>query len=260
MTTMEAFPTATGLLGATLETWCHHLLYVRNVYPRETFCNSYFLGVRCKACRHKSVVDYISAAVKVAVPALVGKVADDFLFEIIDEKATEISDGVSSTKRKRAENNSQDTHQSSQPDSSSLRAVSYIVMERFVLRISNWTLHDTTTTTTTSKNDIEETSAKLQSLERGLRDLILKLSSLDRDTVKPSSTLSFKIQLRLNERHNKKTSCSEVQQALVTGSWFRSSSESVAASAQSRPRLPLFQVSSGDCDISCTMLKRLQSD
>jgi len=55
---------------AALETWCHQLLYIRRIYPSDSFANSYFLGVRCKVNRHPGVVNYISQAVQVAVPAL----------------------------------------------------------------------------------------------------------------------------------------------------------------------------------------------
>ena len=83
------------LMSAALETWCHQLLYVRRVYPSESFADSYFLGVRVKANRHPAVVAYISKAVKVAVPALIGssmgtgnsnnRVADEFSLEVVAE-------------------------------------------------------------------------------------------------------------------------------------------------------------------------------
>ena len=75
------------LVTAALETWCHHLLYVRRVYPSNSFANSYFLGLRVKANRHPAVVAYISRAVEAAVPALIGsrRVADEFSFEVTTE-------------------------------------------------------------------------------------------------------------------------------------------------------------------------------
>ena len=33
--------TTSLLLSAVLEAWCHQLLYVRNVYPRNSFANTY---------------------------------------------------------------------------------------------------------------------------------------------------------------------------------------------------------------------------
>lgn len=74
---------------AALETWCHQLLYVRRVYPSNTFCDSYFLGIRYKANRHPGVVEYISNAIQVAVPALMERVADEFCLEVINEKTEE---------------------------------------------------------------------------------------------------------------------------------------------------------------------------
>lgn len=72
------------LLGATLETWAHHLLYMRRVYPRETFVPTSFLGVRCQANRHPGVVSYIRDSIEVGVPALISGVADEISLVIIE--------------------------------------------------------------------------------------------------------------------------------------------------------------------------------
>ena len=84
------------LVSAFLETWCHQLLYVRRIYPSDTFANSYFLGLQVKVNRHPAVVQYISKAVEVAVPALMdntsssssssNRVADEFSLEIVQER------------------------------------------------------------------------------------------------------------------------------------------------------------------------------
>ena len=97
------------LVSAFLETWCHQLLSVRRVYPSESFANSYFLGLQVKANRHPSVVEYITKAVEVAVPALISssssssnnRVADEFSLEVVQEildlSSTQEGSNVSST-------------------------------------------------------------------------------------------------------------------------------------------------------------------
>jgi len=82
-----------ALLSATLENWAHQLLYVRHVYPRETFGSARFLGVRCRVCRHPAVVSYISDTVNVVVPSIVEGVANEISFVI-----TETDENLGSTR------------------------------------------------------------------------------------------------------------------------------------------------------------------
>jgi hypothetical protein len=63
--------------------WLHQVLYVRRVYPKDTFCPTRFLSVQCKAHRHPGVVSYISEAVRVAVPALLDGVANEICLVIV---------------------------------------------------------------------------------------------------------------------------------------------------------------------------------
>lgn len=72
-----------ALWAATLETWCHQLLFARRVYPKETFCSTRFLGIQCKANRHPGVVSYIFETVQVAVPALLHGVANELSLVIL---------------------------------------------------------------------------------------------------------------------------------------------------------------------------------
>lgn len=61
----------TTLLSATLETWCHLVLYLRGVYPRVSFGPTRFLGISsCQACRHSGVVEYIDSSLQVIVPSI----------------------------------------------------------------------------------------------------------------------------------------------------------------------------------------------
>jgi hypothetical protein len=72
------------LLKATLETWSHQLLFVRRVYPRDSFCETRFLAVNCHANRHPDVVAYIQESVRLAAESFVARVADEMSLIILD--------------------------------------------------------------------------------------------------------------------------------------------------------------------------------
>lgn len=75
-----------SLLGATLEAWINHLLYVRRVYPRDSFVATRFLGIQCQVNRHPGVVDYIFESLRTAVPALVSGTADEIAVAIFKDE------------------------------------------------------------------------------------------------------------------------------------------------------------------------------
>ena len=72
------------LWAATLEAWCHNILYTRRVYPRDSFTSLKFLGIshQCHANRHPGVVSYIRDAVAVAIPALRQGIANEICLAI----------------------------------------------------------------------------------------------------------------------------------------------------------------------------------
>lgn len=76
-----------SLLAATLEIWCHQLIYVRQVYPRDSFTSTVFLDLQgcCYVQRHAAVVQYISDAIELAVPTLVNGIADQFSLIILEK-------------------------------------------------------------------------------------------------------------------------------------------------------------------------------
>lgn len=146
------------LLGATLEAWAHELLYVRHVYPRETFGQTRFMGVLCHASRHPAVVSYITNTVKVAVPSVISGVADEISLTIIDHG----EDGmVSSNSRE---------------------------LEKYILRFAHAAFSCDTTAV------FSETT---EHLERGMRDLVLSALALESGRATSSDSVSFKLTLHL---------------------------------------------------------------
>jgi hypothetical protein len=77
------------LLGATLEAWAHMILYVRRVYPVDSFGPSPTtapFGLRLHVNRHPAVAAYIADAIRVALPSLTTspRVADAITLTILD--------------------------------------------------------------------------------------------------------------------------------------------------------------------------------
>ena len=90
MTMEDDAPTASSqfstLLGSTIESIIHELLFSRSIYPPESFVLSRHLGVRCHASRVPPVGDYISSFLRVAIPAIVSGVGDSISLIILEEE------------------------------------------------------------------------------------------------------------------------------------------------------------------------------
>lgn len=148
-----------SLLSATLESWAHQLLYVRHVYPRETFGVSIFLGVRCHASRHPGVVSYITNSLKVAVPSLLSGVTDEISLIICDNG----DDGVSSTPRE---------------------------LDKYVVRFSEAQINK-------ESSDAKIPVETMHQLERGMRNLVLAAHALESGGPTMSESVSFRLSLHI---------------------------------------------------------------
>jgi hypothetical protein len=74
-----------ALWCSTLEMFCHQVLYVRRLYPKESFCTTRFLGVQCYANRHPQVVGYITETVKMAATSLLEGTSSEMAIIIFDQ-------------------------------------------------------------------------------------------------------------------------------------------------------------------------------
>jgi len=226
------------------------LLYQRRVYPSATFTASNFLGVRSYASRHPAVVSYITDTLKVAVPSLVSGVATELALTIVDLN--------------------RNPHNSQQE------------LERFVLRFH---LHHTQPD---GNNDSVISIETIEQTERGLRDLVLSVHSLEhgRSTIGAGadassssnkeagyddSGVSFRLSLHVPEKDE---TCAQLDEAFATGTWYapsagsnNSDEESGSAGDKSKhqPKArvirPLHQFSEAAVgSIQFTMLKTRKSD
>lgn len=62
------------------------VLYIRRLYPQDSFCRTRFLGVQCRSNRHPEVVKYISKTVEMAVSALMAGDSEEISVIIYDQQ------------------------------------------------------------------------------------------------------------------------------------------------------------------------------
>lgn len=213
-----------SLLGAALEAWTHQILYSRRVYSRDSFAPTLFFGIKCYASRHPGVLSYIADALRVAVPALVSGVANEWTLTILDEEVE-------------PENHDDD-------NDATVTKKTTRELESYVLRFSNKGVPTTTPTTihagTKATTAAASSSVPLEYMhrrERDMRDLVLSTLSLDRDSglMKRSPSMTFKLVLHIPSKNE---SCSALNEAFAKGSWFVSgtSDTTVADPASHGPK------------------------
>jgi hypothetical protein len=196
-----------SLIGAALESWTHQLLFMRHVYPRETFTTVTFLGIRSHMSRHPDVVNYITNVCRVAVPAILSGAADEITLSIFDHDESTNHTGTSDAAAIAADQCNRDV--------TCCREI-----EAYILRFTDIMIPSV------AANDQNEESASattvpleaLQNLERGIRDLVLSAHALDKETaaVRSDST-SFKLILHISQKDK---SCASLNEAFANGTWF----------------------------------------
>ena len=172
--------------AATLEVWVHQILFVRRVYPLETFGPAEYQGITtCKVCRHPEVVSYIHDTVETAVPALLGGTATELSLRIVER------DAVTET----------------------------IAMEWEVYTLRMLNIHLALAEQIVASDATTKAELLLQ-LERGLRNLILKVQGLSHGHVTSSvlslDQLSFELTLKVP---NEDPSCVSLQEGFDKGTW-----------------------------------------
>ena len=65
------------------------VLYIRRVYPQESFCPTSFLGLRCHANRHPQVVDYITQTTSVALSTVAAGESQEIAIVLYDQYTAE---------------------------------------------------------------------------------------------------------------------------------------------------------------------------
>lgn len=215
-----AQPRLSSLLGGTLEASIHELLYVRRIYPRDSFAPNRFLGVSCHASRHPAIVDYIYNFLEVAVPALCVGTADELALVVLDSPP-------------------------GKPET---------IMERFVFTFDTADMTSKMRAVMEARGDPESRIMDLvRFLEPRLRELLLQVVSMNgMDVRRPSTSgkngstragdvdpgayMTFKLALRIapgNKAHGDggdddeeeveiPTPCGELNESIKDAKWFQS--------------------------------------
>ena len=217
-----AQPRLSSLLGGTLEASIHEVLYVRRIYPRDSFAPNRFLGVSCHASRHPAIVDYIYNFLEVAVPALCAGTADELALVVLDSPP-------------------------GKPET---------IMERFVFSFDTADMTSKMRAVMEARGDPESRIMDLvRFLEPRLRELLLQVVSMNGMDVRrpstsgkkgstragadvdPGANMTFKLALRIapgNKAHvdsgdDEKeedmeipTPCAELNEAMKDAKWFQS--------------------------------------
>lgn len=229
-----------SLLASTLEMWCHQLLYVRHIYPRDSFTATTFLdldGCCCYVQRHVAVVQYISEAVQMAIPTLLNGIADQFSLLVLEKTTTTTTTDS---------NNSN---------------FDLVELERYTLHVLDMTptttlpisKHTEPTTaastaaaaTTLDNEVLRQREADWRRLERAVRNLILQVHSSCQATARKASkrsprNLTFKILLHvmpsteaaerahgsINANQQQQQAKHLVHQAITEGRWWCNPSQS----------------------------------
>jgi len=210
-------PRLTSILGSFLEVLTHEILYIRSLYPHDAFSPTRHYGVSCHACRHPGVVDYIFDTLKVAVPGIISGTVEGIYIILYDSQTDEMLERY---------------------------AIEFQMDETVDISNANGTsigIQSSTKDINTRERDLLE--EKVQQLERALRDVLLKMSSLDgtdlgrkRGHAQFSSSSTFKLCVRtktedadagsLSNEVPTMAICPELEGAMKEGTWFRSDAES----------------------------------
>ena len=187
------------LVASTVETWAHQLLYTCRVYPRTSFANVNFLGVRCRINRHPDVVKYITNAVHVIAPAIVSGISHDVDLNILCQG-----------KEKTA--GDQDSGQ-------------LVSQERY--RFSIPPFEEKEFRTSINGVEISEIEEMFEGLERIMRDMILQIHSIAayrqnaHGSVPELPTTTFRLELRIAQHVNGSyPPCQALDHAVASGKWF----------------------------------------
>jgi hypothetical protein len=243
------------LLGATLEAWAHMILFVRQVYPAESFCSpptTTLFGLRLHHNRHPAVAAYIAEAVKVALPSLTSRVADSITLTIIETnppllpaddqqppprydwlsqahlEMTDVNDDDEEEEGNRFGQQSPVYHQQQhqQEEEKEIIQPEPLVLEKFELRFPQGQQeegHQHNGIHSGSHRPIVYTLSAVDYLEREMRAILLSVYAMkDADDVRgdsapsESESLSFTISLHVPEAN---ASCEALDRAVATGEW-----------------------------------------
>jgi hypothetical protein len=249
-----------SLLGCTMESIIHELLYSRAIYPLDSFVHHRHLSVRFHCSRVPQVCDYISNFLKIAIPSIIGGVADSISFIILEEEVANLSIA-----------NGNSTEEDGQQQQQRIGTTK--ILERFVFQFQmdsviygedkkpksiTLALHDggSMMQHEAMKRDTELAMEAKSQMERSMRDCLLQVLTLRgrrKSKNENAENLSFKLCLHVagEDGERKQQPCPELMNALKHGEWFQPEQSSCVTG--SNLVRPIRNVNVPSCGIKMTM-------
>ncbi|KAL7539686.1 hypothetical protein ACHAXR_009494 [Thalassiosira sp. AJA248-18] len=215
------------LLGSTIETIVHELLYSRSIYPPDSFILHRHLGVRCHASRVPQVGDYIASFLRVAIPSIITGVGDSLSLVILEEEVINRSSG----------DDGRDVGERTGGTKTVERFAFQFQMDGVIGSLEeqkrnydhNMDIEDL------RKRDTELTVEARSQLERSMRECLLRVLALRRRRRRKdekAENMSFKLCLHVaddkkpadnadNGEARNTDSCPELMRALKQGEWLQ---------------------------------------
>lgn len=231
-------PGMDDVLSEFLGVALHELLYLRNIYPTETFSAFMYLGMQVHAVRHTELSNYIEEFIQVAAPSLSRGLADALCLVIVEEGSQETQEGQRNTREED-------------------------VLERYVFEFDSAlaaSVHNEWKSAPNKNILIGENGgvrSRLVGMEREFRNMILRIIGLgalfDADVLPPGAT--FRLCLRTTtralsgSRSNRKNI---LRHNLNAGSWIQSQSESRPIEVQGCQQRPLKTLHLPTCGLQMT--------
>ena len=263
-----------SLLGCTMESIIHELLYSRAIYPLDSFVHHRHLSVRFHCSRVPQVCDYISNFLKIAIPSIISGIGDSISLIILEEEVANLS-----TANGNISSISEDGQQQQQQQQQQ-RIGTTKILERFVFQFQMDSViygedkkpkpitlesHDggSMMQHEAMKRDTELAMEAKSQMERSMRDCLLQVLTLRgrrKSKNENAENLSFKLCLHVaGEDGNNiqqqdgadKLSCPELMNALKHGDWFQPEQSSCVTG--SNLVRPIRNVNVPTCGIKMTM-------
>lgn len=219
------------------------ILFVRQVYPEESFCSpkSTLFGLRLHQNRHPVVASYISDAIEVALPSLASRVADSIALTITEIPLAGAISAEEDPRRRAHPQEMMDTdvedayhgfkQQSKDQDRLEIIQAEPVVLEKFELRFPQQ-MHDKMSVQLSEVSDNSDnnnnnnentvyTRSAIEYLEREMRAILLSVLAMkdtdDHGAARSADdSRSFTISLHIPEVN---ATCESLNRAMASGQW-----------------------------------------
>lgn len=209
---MQSLPTVQTLIGEALEVCIHQILYQRRLYPRDFFVPTRdYLGILCHVTTHVELASYIVQTLDVAVPALCCGMADKLAVVIMDNSSSVLEE---SEMEENAHGNFP------QQFSSPRRPSTPKIIESYTFEVDSLLLEPSQNSNQNQNRDWTPERAAL--LERRLKNLVMKIITMDHTFSRHFERSTFRLQLHAASHSplSPENGCKDFHHAVLEGLWY----------------------------------------